>query len=89
MYSNPFVAMCRDLANASKHFELRSDYRDRVTDEVSVASGYGAGRFGVDAYGVGEPSVIIVREDRSRINALEFADKTLETWREFFAQNGL
>jgi hypothetical protein len=89
MYDNTYVAVCRDLANGSKHFELKSDYKDRVTDKTSVISGYGTGRYGKDAYGVGEPSIIIVLTDGQRFDALQFGKEVIAAWEGFFVKHGL
>ncbi|MGQ0712677.1 MAG: hypothetical protein ACT4PJ_02975 [Gemmatimonadaceae bacterium] len=89
MYDNLYIAVCRDLANGSKHFDLRSDYKDRVTDKTSVISGYGTGRFGKGAYGVGEPSIVIVLTDGQRFDALEFAKQVVAAWEDFFAKHEL
>src|SRR2546426_11130453 len=43
MYGNPDIGVCRDIANESKHFTLKKDYEDRVTDRTSAISGYGVG----------------------------------------------
>src|SRR2546430_1172086 len=42
MYANRYIAVCRDLANESKHFVLGKDYKGRVTDKTSAISGFGA-----------------------------------------------
>lgn len=65
---------CRDIADASKHFELTNARAERTNvSEVSSAQGYGVGRFGAGEYGVGEESIKIVTDDGNSIDALDFA----------------
>jgi hypothetical protein len=89
MYTNTHIAVCRDVANESKHFKLRKDYQNRVTEKTSVTSGYGQGRYGKGPYGAGEPSIVIVLNDGQRFNAVEFADEVVATWQQFFAKHSL
>src|SRR6266487_1410203 len=60
MYGNTHVAVCRDLANASKHFALDKNYKGQVAAKTSAISGYGVGRYGKESYGAGEQSIIVV-----------------------------
>ena len=41
-----YIAVCRDLANANKHFKLNQGYKGQVTSEATSRSGYGVGRYG-------------------------------------------
>jgi hypothetical protein len=89
MYRNPDIGVCRDIANESKHFELREDYQDRVADKVSVISGYSAGRFGAGDYSVGEESIVVVLLDGSRFDSLAWAQRVVDAWDAFFLTHGL
>lgn len=88
MYKNEYVSICRDLANASKHFEI--DYNDRKTDSAESVQGcYGTGRFGKGIYGVGEEKITIKCSDGCEYDALEFAKSILQTWETFFTTNSI
>ena len=88
MRSNTDIAVCRDIANGGKHFELKPDYKNRVTDKTSViAGGFGVGRFGAGPYGVGEESIVVVLMDGTRVDSLTWARRVLETWNTFFAKH--
>jgi hypothetical protein len=91
MYRDPYVQVCQDLANASKHFELdrRRGRRDPVVEKTSAVRGFGFGRYGAGAYGTGEESVTIVLTDGSRLDVLAFADNVVATWDAFFAKHGI
>jgi hypothetical protein len=89
MYNDPLIGACRDIANESKHFVLKQDYQDRVTDKTSAISGYGVGRYGKGAFGVGEPSIVIVFIDGRRFDALQFAQGVVDAWEAFFGKHGL
>ena len=89
MYQNPDIGVCRDITNEGKHFELRDDYKDRVTAKTSATSGFGAGRFGAGLYGVGEESIVIVLLDGTRFDALAWAQRVADAWETFFAKHRL
>jgi len=89
MYRNADIGVCRDIANESKHFELRKDYGDRVTDKVSAIGGYGIGRFGAGDYGVGEEAIVVVLLDGSRFDALIWAQRVVDAWEAFYSKHGL
>ena len=89
MRGNPYIAVCRDLANASKHFELDQGYPNQVVDQTSVQTGFGRGRYGKGAYGIGEPTIVIVLMDGTRYDVLELSQKTVDAWQGFFAAHGL
>ena len=69
--------LCKDLANASKHFVQRGKHEAKRTD---VAQGYGAGRYGVGAYGIGEESIAITRKDGSQRTILEFREQIMQLY---------
>lgn len=51
LYEAPWLKVCGDLANSSKHFTLIR--RRPVTVEATSKSGYGMGRFGAGSFGRG------------------------------------
>jgi hypothetical protein len=89
MYAEAHVAVCRDLANASKHFTLKKDYQGRVTEKTSAISDYGAGRYGKGAYGAGEHAIVIVLIDGKRLDALQFVQTVVDVWEGFFRKHSL
>ena len=84
---NPYIAVCRDLANANKHFKLKRAYKGRVTSEATSKSGYGVGRYGAGTYGRGEESITIVLTDDTKYDALALARSVADVWDAFFARH--
>ena len=80
-----YIAVCRDLANANKHFKLTRDYKGQVTSEATLKSGYGVGRYGAGTYGRGEESITIVLTDETQHDALALARSVIDVWDAFFA----
>lgn len=79
------IQICRDLANASKHFEL--DVNKNPSPTVTNAeseTGYGVGRFGKGAYSVSEESITIRLRSGNMINGLDLIADTLRAWTNFF-----
>ena len=89
MYRNPDIGVCRDITNESKHFALKKDYEDRVTDKTSAMSGYGVGGYGKGPYGIGEESIVVVLLDGTRFDSLTWAQRVVDAWDAFFAKDGL
>jgi len=89
MYTNTYIAVCRDLANASKHFALDKNYKGLVTAKTSAISGYGVGRYGKGGYGVGEESIVVVLNDGQRFDALSLAQGVVDAWNGFFVKHAL
>jgi hypothetical protein len=76
---------CRDIADASKHFELWEDKAKQTkVDEVSSERGYGVGRYGKGGFGIGEESIGIKVKSQDPVNALEFARRLIDLYRPFF-----
>jgi hypothetical protein len=76
---------CRDIADASKHFELEEDRAKKTkVDEVSSRRGFGVGRYGKGGYGVGEESISIKIKSQDPVNALEFARRLIDLYTPFF-----
>jgi len=89
MRANTYLAVCRDVANASKHFTLDKNYKNQVTAKTSAISGYGVGGYGKGPYGVGEYSIVVVLTDGQRFDSHELADGVLQAWDAFFSKHGL
>ena len=86
MYQDRYIAISKDLANASKHFSLNYD---PVTDSAESQQGFGCGRWGKGGWGVGEEQIIIKCTDGSVCNALDFARDVLNSWELFFNGHGI
>jgi hypothetical protein len=88
--SSRTIQICRDLANASKHFTLdpRRNPNPRV-DSVTSEQGFGMGRFGHGGFGIGEEEIHVVLEDGSVQNGLTIMENTLQEWLGFFSQYSL
>jgi hypothetical protein len=82
-----YIAVCRDLANANKHFKLNRNYTDRVTSEARSKRGFGVGRFGAGPFGRGEESITIVLTDATEHDALALARSVIDIWDAFFARH--
>jgi len=90
MYENEYISVCRDIANASKHFKFKEDYKNRkIKSAESVQGPFGTGRFGKGVYGVGEEQITIESLDGRKYKALEFAKAILNTWEDFFKKHKL
>lgn len=89
LYSSTYLATCRDIANASKHFALNKGYKNQIVEKVSVISGYGKGRFGAGEYGKGEESIVVVLTDGQRCDALQMAQEVMSVWVDFFREHQL
>jgi hypothetical protein len=84
------IQICRDLANASKHFQL--DPKRNPSPTVKSAhsdQGFGLGRFGAGAYGVGEEEIIVWLSTGTNIKGLDLIESTLRVWEHFFARHGM
>ncbi len=89
MYGDAYLAICRDITNASKHYTLRSNYQNKVTDSVESKQGFGCGRFGAGGYGDGEEEIIIECTDGNVYNALDLAKNVLNSWMSFFTLHSI
>ena len=84
------IKVCRDLANASKHFQL--DPNRNPNPEVAIADseqGFGVGRFGVGGYGVGEEKIRVWLSAGNEIDGLDVMENTLKEWNLFFTTHDL
>lgn len=82
---SPWLQMCRDVANGSKHFEVTS-YEPSVTDSHGDV-GYGSGRFGRGDYSVGEWSITLEHNNNTH-EALTVVAQVMAVWHTFFEEYG-
>ena len=80
---SPWLQICRDIANGTKHYEIT---RYKPKTDASAASGYGIGRYGVGAYGVGESSITI-EHSGTKYDALVVVDQVTNLWSAFFKKH--
>jgi hypothetical protein len=84
------IQTCRDLANASKHFEL--DKKMSPSPTVATAEseeGFGVGRFGVGGYGVGEEEITVTLTAGNVINGLDVMENAVRAWKQFFSTHSI
>lgn len=90
MYENKYISVCRDVANASKHFEFKKNYENRkIKSAKSIQGPCGTGRYGKGLFGIGEEQITIECLDGDKYDALEVARAILKTWDDFFKEHKL
>jgi hypothetical protein len=73
--------ICREIANSSKHFGLDARRNPApVFKNASTLEGFGVGRYGMSAYGVGEQSISIHLSDGTSIDAQGLVRRIFEKW---------
>jgi hypothetical protein len=88
--STRVIKICRDLANASKHFRLDPQRNPNPTvSDTKSDQGFGAGRFGVGGFGIGEEKITVLLGDKKSIDGLELMEDTLKDWQQFFSNYGI
>jgi hypothetical protein len=88
--STPAIQVCRDLANASKHFQL--DPRRNPNPAVTAADserGFGVGRYGMGGYGVGEEKITVLHSAGNSIDGLDVMEDALRECKQFFTTHGM
>jgi hypothetical protein len=86
LHSDPWLKVCGDLANASKHFMLTT--RKPVVIDARQSSGWGTGRYGAGSFGQGEESIVLTIEgSTSEWTALEFVTGVMQAWNSFFSEH--
>ena len=84
------IQICKDLANASKHFGIDPNHPASkkyppITSHADSVSGYGVGRYGCGGYRIGEEKIIIEIEDTGTgkietFDAYDLVNKVVEIW---------
>lgn len=88
--ASELLKICRDIANANKHFELNTSSKNKsVTRVVESKSGFGIGRYGAGPFGIGEESIEITLQDGAAFNLLQFSKDVEKAWSRFFAKHGM
>jgi hypothetical protein len=79
--------ICRDLANACKHFTL--NYPNAVTASAPSNRGFGVGRYGKGGYGLGEESIEVQLNDGTSFQCLDLVNNVIASWQSFFKSHGM
>lgn len=87
LHKEPWLKVCGDLANASKHFTLKR--RMPVVKEAKSTIAHEIGRFGTGAYVEGEEGIDVEIENGTVWTALEFAAGVIQAWLQFFERHGI
>lgn len=93
LYADRWLKVCKDLANASKHFTLTRG--EPITLSATSEKGFGLGRFGMGGFGVGEESIYIEVRLNNQLNetesfhCLDLVNGVMNTWRDFFSTHGI
>jgi hypothetical protein len=81
--SDPDIAVCQFAATMEKHGEVGDKVQERAKlSGVSIEQGWGAGRYGMGDYGVGEQSITLRFNDGTERDALAFVTTVLAKWTE-------
>jgi hypothetical protein len=80
------IQVCRDLANASKHWTIT--YYTPSVDTAESRQGWGCFRWGRGTWGVGEEETVITMKSGGSYNALELKDRVVALWEAFFSKHG-
>ncbi|MGQ0742596.1 MAG: hypothetical protein ACT4OG_09970 [Alphaproteobacteria bacterium] len=80
--SDPLMRICEELCNEEKH---RNSKPVSKTNGWVIERGYGMGRYGKGAYGVGEESIILKCSDGTTLNALDFTAEVMTKLRGLFS----
>jgi hypothetical protein len=76
----PIVDATRKLCNRAKHF-------DAFAPKTNMQFGYGAGRYGVGAFGTGEPSYEVEVAGQT-MGVLDLIQHVIQEWEKFFISHG-
>ena len=80
--NNRHFKICRDLANASKHFEI-TNYKPDVSDATNAKARYGRAEYGASEYGQTEDKIFIETEN-GRVDCSDLINKLLEVYCKVF-----
>jgi hypothetical protein len=86
MYREPWIKICGEIANASKHFKLNKP--NLITSKVEpVEYGFGL-RYG-EAWGLGGHGMRIELNDGTFLSHVTFVENVVNVWEMFFRSHGL
>src|SRR5947199_1064673 len=76
--ADQWLLLCGDAATGAKHFKLTR--RTPTAAKVSVASGFGMGRYGKGKFGVGEEHITVHMPNGRFYRALDIVSVVLVSW---------
>lgn len=87
---NKWFRVCRDLANASKHFQLDSKRNpDPIVASATASKEEGDDPYGNGPYGAGDERIVIELTDGSRYHCLDLIAGVLNLWDRFFTTHSI
>ena len=87
LHKDQWLKICGELANAAKHFTLKS--RKPITSSAISSQGYGVGRFGKGGFGVGEEEIEIELNNGTKYGAFDLVNGVIDKWESFFLTHGI
>lgn len=87
LYDDDWLKLCGDVATAAKHFHLTK--RIPTASGVSAKRGYGVGRFGKGAFGVGEEQIDVHLPNGTVHALLDLVEAVLQAWTNFFSRHAI
>jgi hypothetical protein len=86
-----WLGLCRDFANASKHFTLT--YTSKIVSATPTDEGpgtvYGSGVYGAGVYGRGAADIDIRLNDGRQLYCPDLVKGVIATWEAFFVRHRL
>ena len=84
------IEICRELANASKHFQLDPRrYPNPMVASSDSEQGFGVGRYGVGGFGIGEEEITVFLSAGTSVNGLRVMEDALREWKTFFQNHAI
>ena len=87
LHADPWLKVCGDICTASKHFLITQ--RVPITASAASTQGFGVGRWGKGASGIGEESIDIQLNDGTSFTCLDLVNGVLTAWESFFLAHGI
>lgn len=80
------LIICEHVANSEKHGTVKSAVAAKSPlDSTEIRKGWGIGRYGQGAFGIGEQSIKLMLKDGTEYNAFDFATAVLSKWERAFS----
>jgi hypothetical protein len=84
--ADPDLILCEHVANAEKHRNVRAAVVEKSPlAGAEVRQGWGIGRYGQGAFGVGEQSIKFKLKNGTEYDAFDFAAAVLRKWEAVFS----
>jgi len=84
--ADELIQICNMLCNKEKHRSIKGKVSKSAVVQTNwtIQRGYGIGRYGKGAFGLGEQSIVLECSDGTRLNALKFAEDVLKKFEPIF-----